>query len=161
MDSETDPHSLTRNCFHSTIATYLHTSPPKFSPLVTWICFSLSLITHSPIIKRLSTSVSVLHFYKLSFPHPWFILLSGQQTLHPQGGDMCVMSHSVIPYQGDRSHPVSITMMEVATTNGRMGKGYDKVIPIGRERGGKGYYKSPSIHKVCEWVSVSQTHTYS
>lgn len=74
---------------------------------------------------------------------------------------MCVMSHSVIPYQGDRSHPVSITMMEVATTNGRMGKGYDKVIPIGREQGGKGYYKSPSIHKVCEWVSVSQTHTYS
>lgn len=64
-------------------------------------------------------------------PHPWFILSSGRQTmpLRPQGGDMCVMSHFVMSYHGDRSLTVSITMMEVAMKTGGWERGEIQIYP--------------------------------
>lgn len=45
--------------------------------------------------------------------------------------------------------------------NRGMGKGQDTVLPIGVGQGEGVHYKSLCIHNVCEWVSVSLTHTYS
>lgn len=118
----------TYNCSQSTIAISCHIPPLKLSLLITKMCFSVTLLSHSflPIIIHLSSGLSVQHFYKLPFPHPWFILLSNQQSmpLQPQGDNMCVMSYSVIPCHGDRSLTTSITKMEVPINM----RGWDSVM---------------------------------
>lgn len=55
---------------------------------------------------------------------------------------MCVMSHFVISYRGDRSRAMSITMMEEAMKTGGWEKGCDKDIPVGGRGAEWGYYTS-------------------
>lgn len=143
---------------------------PKCSPLVSRIRFN-PFPPHTLAHYHLFffPGASVLCFYKLSFPplnpplHPCFILLSGQHTPHPQGGDMCVMSQCVIPYHGDRSLAVSINMMEVGIQKKNkkhegLEKGYDKVLPKG---GGRGQNRQKSLysHKCVSGCLCLRTHT--
>lgn len=73
---------------------------------------------------------------------------------------MCVMSHFVISYRGDRSVAVSITMMEVAMKTGGWERGAIQ-INTKEEEEGEGLFTSRCLHTVCGWVSVSQTHTHT
>ena len=71
---------------------------------------------------------------------------------------MCVMSHFVISYHGDRSVAVSITMMEVAMKTGGWERGAIQI----NTKGGEGLlHKSLSSHSVRVGVCVSNTHTHS
>lgn len=55
---------------------------------------------------------------------------------------MCVMSLSVMPHHSDRSHIVSVTMMEVPADKGEEGKrGKSGVVLEGRARAERAYDK--------------------
>lgn len=75
---------------------------------------------------------------------------------------MCVMSLSVMPYLGDRSHIVSVTMMEVPTEKGEGGKRGKLELYLKEEHEERGLItKSSSTPKGGEWVSLSQTRTHT
>lgn len=78
---------------------------------------------------------------------------------------MCVMSHFVISYRGDRSVTMSITMMEVAMKTGGWERGAIQINTKEEEKGEGLLHKSLSSHSVRVGVCVSniytQTHTHS
>lgn len=152
----------TYNCSQSTIATYDHIPPLKFSLLVTKIFFRVTPLSHS-LVPIIIHPVVYLPGISTSCQSPihWFILF--------------VWSAALAPSTPGREHVCNVTFCRTlswwqkphyvhhkdgsADKYGMMGTCYERAIPIGRVQGEQGYYKLLYSQSVQVGVCVSDRQT--
>lgn len=106
-----------------------------------------------PYLHPTTAHVGLLVFWSVSLPHHVYV---PDARRHPWGSDMCGLSHFVIASCGDRSHTMSIKVMEVALEPRRWERGV-----IGGGGGGAAGCTSSCLSREPRWATVSpgQGHT--